>query len=440
MVKAMFKQKIFRKEQLTFMVLNLIAFSVIFTIFGFIIYGQVQTTLFTKTDEELTEFKSMILENQTLGMNSLKHENKLDRELPPDERKRNFPNPRIMMVNWNENGEIINQDQIGTSLYENYLQDYELDTQNLDVITNITLNDLYDFRYLVFKDPNENNDVEYVQLFINTDAEQTIIHNFGNLIILCSSVFVILSISASFVLSKRMMKPIIQSWNKQTEFVENASHELRTPLTIIQNKLELLLTEPQEKIMNKFENIALSLSETRRLSKLTSDLLTLARADSAETQLVKQVIDVDSFVNNVCTPYIDIAESQDKHLWLKLNSKISIEADEQRLHQLLVILLDNALKYTAEQDSIGVKTYVEDNKIILEVTDTGIGIKKQNMKYIFDRFYREDRARSRDTGGTGLGLSIAHWIVTKHNGTITVNQNQHKGTTFKVKLPKKEIT
>ncbi len=422
------------------MILNLIAFTVIFTIFGFIIYGQVQTTLFTKTDEELMTFQTMLQDDEEPALNTPRHTDKLERNSPPDERKRNFPNPRIMVVHWNKNGEIINQNQIGTSFYENYLQDYELDTQNLNVITNITLNDLYDFRYIIFQDTNENDDVEYIQLLINIDAEQTIIHNFGNLIIICSSVFVILSISASYVLSKRMMKPIILSWNKQTEFVENASHELRTPLTIIQNKLELLLTEPQEKIMNKFENIALSLSETRRLSKLTSDLLTLARADSAETQLAKQVIDLDQFVSNVCTPYIDIAESQEKHLWLKLNSKINIEADEQRLHQLLVILLDNALKYTSEKDSIGVKTYVEDNKIVLEVTDTGIGIKKQNMKYIFDRFYREDRARSRDTGGTGLGLSIAHWIVTKHSGAITVNGNQHKGTTFKVKLPKKEIT
>lgn len=231
------------------------------------------------------------------------------------------------------------------------------------------------------------------------------------------------------------MKPIIHSWNKQAEFVENASHELRTPLTIIQNKLQLLLTEPQEKIINKFDHIALSLSETRRLSKLTSDLLTLARADSAETELVKTALHVDTFVENVCAPYIEIAESQEKHVWLNLNCKTTMEADEVRLHQLLIILLDNALKYTAEHGSIGVKTYLEDHKIVIEVTDTGIGIKEENIPYIFDRFYREDKARSRETGGIGLGLSIAQWIVTKHDGTIKVIRNQTKGTTFKVKLP-----
>ncbi|MFD2213518.1 sensor histidine kinase [Metabacillus endolithicus] len=432
------KQKVFRKEQLKFMIFSFISFTVIFTIFGVIIFSQVKSTLFTQTDEELLSFKAKV--SDVLPEEDHRPPRFDDNDGPqnPNERKGpNNPNPRIMMLHWNNEGEIINQNEIGTTIYESYFQDYELDKENVNAITNMTINDLYNFRYIVFEDHTEGDEVEYVQLLINTDPEQTILANFGKLIIICSSIFIILSISASYILSKRMMKPIIKSWNKQTEFVENASHELRTPLTIIQNKLELLLTAPQEKIMNKFENIALSLSETRRLSKLTSDLLTLARADSAESQLNKQPVNVDNFIKKVCNPYIDIAESQEKHVWLKLNSKIEIEADEQRLHQLLVILLDNALKYTAEQDSIGVKTYNEDHKVVIEITDTGIGISKQNMKYIFDRFYREDRARSRETGGSGLGLSIAQWIVTQHNGTISVSENQHKGTTFIVKLPKK---
>ena len=93
-------------------------------------------------------------------------------------------------------------------------------------------------------------------------------------------------------------------------------------------------------------------------------------------------------------------------------------------------------KYTGEHDSIGIKTYVEDQKIVIEVSDTGIGIKEENLPYIFDRFYREDKARSRETGGVGLGLSIAEWIVGKHKGSIKVKRNEHKGTTFIIKLPK----
>lgn len=416
------------------MIFNLIAFTIIFTIFGIIIFSQVQGTLFKKTDEELFMVQE---KHKSHFSDRTKEERQVDSmdRTPPMNDQRAIKNPRIINLNWSKDGEIIEGDQIGSLFYESYLQDYTLDKANLDTVTNITIDD-HHYRYLVFEDTNEYDDVAYVQLIINTDAEETIINNFQKLIIIFSIVFIVLSISASYILSKKMMQPIILSWKKQAEFVENASHELRTPLTIIQNKLELLLTSPQEKIANKFENIALSLSETRRLSKLTSDLLTLARADSAETQLVKQTIHVDTFVKNVCAPYIEIAESQDKHLWLQLHCDMKMEVDEVRLHQLLVILLDNALKYTGEHDSIGVKTYEEDHKIVFEVSDTGIGIKEENMKYIFDRFYREDKARSRETGGIGLGLSIAHWIVKQHDGTIKATQNKNKGTTFKVKLPR----
>jgi len=417
------------------MIFNLIAFTIIFTIFGIIIFSQVQGTLFKKTDEELLMVKEKHMSEFSDITNGDRPLDSIDRN-PPNNDQRAIKNPRIFILNWDKDGEIIEGDQIGSLFYESYLQDFTLDKNNLDTVTNITIDDQYHFRYLLFEDTNEDDEVAYVQLMINTDAEETIINNFQKLIIIFSIVFIVLSISASYILSKKMMQPIILSWKKQAEFVENASHELRTPLTIIQNKLELLLTSPQEKIANKFENIALSLSETRRLSKLTSDLLTLARADSAETQLVKQTIHVDTFVKNVCAPYIEIAESQDKHLWLQLNCDMKMVADEVRLHQLLVILLDNALKYTGENDSIGVKTYEEDHKIVFEVSDTGIGIKEENMKYIFDRFYREDKARSRETGGVGLGLSIAHWIVKQHEGTIKASQNKNKGTTFKVKLPK----
>lgn len=418
------------------MLFNLIAFTVIFAIFSIIIFSQVQRTLFSKTDEELLSFKEMMIDNTPDGLMPPRPKGGIDETSPAKERQRKAPNPRIIVVHWDHAGNILNENEIGTLFFENYLQDYELDKSQLDEITMTAIHDLYHFRYLLFTDNNDQDEIAYTQLMINVDAEQTIISNFEKLIIICSAIFIVLSISASFILSRKMMKPIIHSWNKQAEFVENASHELRTPLTIIQNKLELLLTAPQKRIADKFENIALSLSETRRLSKLTSDLLTLARADSEETQLIKQPIHIDPFIQDVCAPYKEIAESQEKHFWLNLNCSFTIEADETRLHQLLVILLDNALKYTSANDSIGVKTYEEDQKVVVEVSDKGIGIKEENIQYIFDRFYREDKARSRETGGMGLGLSIAQWIVAKHSGTIKVSKNQNKGTTFLVKLPK----
>ncbi|WP_248509734.1 cell wall metabolism sensor histidine kinase WalK [Sporosarcina sp. NCCP-2222] len=427
------KNKLFRKEQLKFMLLNLVAFSVIFTIFDFIIFHEVQRTLFSKADRELESFQEMITDQTFPRIDLPMRGKEPNRNLLPEGRPNT--NPRIIVLKWDNQGVIANEDEIGTLLYENYFQTYKLDLKNLDVLTTTTIDDEYHFRTIVFQNPLDGS-AAYTELLINIDAEYTIIDNFAELLLLCSILFILLSITASYLLSKKMMNPIIRSWNKQAEFVENASHELRTPLTIVQNKLEALLVEPEEKILNKFEHIALGLSETRRLSKLTSDLLTLARADSSETELMKQSVKIDDLILDVCSPFMDIADSQDKYFSFQLQSEATIEADEARLHQLLVILFDNALKYTSSQDKIHVRTYREESKVIIEVSDTGIGIKPDNIQHIFDRFYREDKARSRETGGTGLGLSIAQWIVEKHGGTISVLQNQPRGTTFKIKIPK----
>lgn len=429
----MSKKRIFQKQQLRFMLLNLLTFTIIFTVFGIIIFLTVQNTLFSETDEQLKELRDVIASDPAAE------------EVPPsrfspanplEEQTRQNLNPRIIMLNWNEDGENVNVDQIGRLLYQNYFLNYNAPLNNIGSIANTTLENSYTFRYLLFEEENIFGETFYTQLLVNIDAEQTILRNFQQLIILCSLIFIILSISASYYLSRKMMHPIIESWNKQTEFVENASHELRTPLTVIQNKLELLLTAPQEKIMDRFENIALSLSETRRLSKLTSDLLTLARADSAEIQLEKQPLELDMFIEKVSQPYREIAESQEKEFTLHLRSGAVVEADEVRIHQLLVILLDNALKYTEEEDKIEIRTYLQEQEIVLEVEDSGAGIKEKNLPYVFDRFYRGDKARSRETGGTGLGLSIAAWIVSAHNGKITVSSEEGEYTVFRVTLPR----
>lgn len=344
-----------------------------------------------------------------------------------------MPNPRITILTWNQNGELINTEgNIG--YYGDIFSDLALVPS--DPPTTIVIDGQYHFRSLTLPDPNPQDEIATIQLLVNVDGEQNVIHNFQTILIICSVLFILLSLAASFILSRQTMKPIIRSWNKQVEFVENASHELRTPLTIIQNKVELLLTTPYEKIMDRFESIALVLSETRRLSKLTTDLLTLARADSSETQLVKHPLELDPFVQEVCEPYIELAQSQSKHLWVEAQSGATLQADKSRIHQLLVILLDNAIKYTGKNDSILVKTSSDDHFVHCEISDTGIGISEEGLQQIFDRFYREDKARSREKGGAGLGLSIAQWIVNSHHGTIKALHNQPKGTIIRIKLPK----
>ena len=266
------------------------------------------------------------------------------------------------------------------------------------------------------------------------DGEEKTLDNLLNTLILGTVVLITISIVASYILSKRMMTPIYKSHKKQTEFVENASHELRTPLTIIQAKQELLLQEPESKIIDKSEDINLTLKETRRLSKMIKELMDLARSDSNKYVLDKEKIDIDKLVEEVAKPYKEYAELENKKMELNLNYNKEINIDKNKISELMIILLDNAIKYTEENDTITISTYSKDGKCNIEVADTGIGISDEGLKRVFDRFYREDKARNRETGGTGLGLSIAHTIVTRHKGSIKAMHNSPKGTVFLVRI------
>ena len=169
---------------------------------------------------------------------------------------------------------------------------------------------------------------------------------------------------------------------------------------------------------------------------MTKDLMLLARADSKQMELDKEEVNIDEFITNFLTPYEDIIKAQNKEIKLDLKYEKYIDIDKSKIYQVLVILLDNAIKYTEENDIITIRTYLKENKFCIEVQDTGIGISKEGLKYVFDRFYREDKARNRKTGGSGLGLSIAHTIITAHKGSITVSNNNPKGTIFTIKIPR----
>ena len=239
-----------------------------------------------------------------------------------------------------------------------------------------------------------------------------------------------ISIIASVILSKKTLEPLRENMIKQMEFVQNASHELRTPLTIVQAKQELLLQEPNAKIIDKSEDIILTLNETKRLTKLIKDLMILSRADANKLNLQKENVNIDEYIKEVINPYCEIAQMQEKKIELSLNYNMDIDVDTSRFYQLIII------KYTEANDTIEIKTYLKDNKFVMEVKDTGIGISDEGLKRIFERFYREDKARGRETGGSGLGLSIADFIVASHGGNIKASHNTPKGTIFTVRLPR----
>lgn len=216
------------------------------------------------------------------------------------------------------------------------------------------------------------------------------------------------------------------------EFVENASHELRTPLAILQNRLELLFQKPTATIIDESENISESLSEVRNMRLLTSNLLNLARRDSGIR--IEPEATTATYFENIFNSYEMLAENAGKKFSGHLKLDGTINLDQALIKQLLTILFDNALKYTGDEGEISVDVQKNGGFLVFAVADNGEGISDEDKKKIFDRFFRVDKARTRQKGGLGLGLSLAKQIVEAYNGKITVEDNKPKGTKFIVRI------
>lgn len=273
-------------------------------------------------------------------------------------------------------------------------------------------------------------------VFMNVQQDRDTLARLGTILILVGLAGILIVFVSSLFLAGRALIPIKKSWERQQNFVADASHELRSPLAVMQTNLELVMGNRDETVESQskwLENVQV---ENRRMAKLVTDLLFLARADSNQQTLEKVFFPLHKVVREVIGSFEPLAAKKGIRLELTLEQGIEFLGDEDRLKQLTVILLDNAIKYTPQGGKAEVSLKQRDNHIELIVSDTGVGIENEHLDKIFDRFYRVDKARSRDIGGTGLGLSIAEWIVREHRGSILVSSVPGAGSTFKVLLPK----
>ncbi|MDG0793929.1 cell wall metabolism sensor histidine kinase WalK [Cohnella ginsengisoli] len=245
-----------------------------------------------------------------------------------------------------------------------------------------------------------------------------------------------ISILAGLFLAQKALVPIHRSWVKQQRFVADASHELRTPTAVLQARTELLLRHPERSIEEESHNIAVILQESKRMGKLIVDLLTLARSDSNQIQIQTSDVALDSLIFEVADQFRFLAENKRVKIETNVQRPLTILGDEARLRQMLVILMDNAFKYTSFTGRIQVSGEFRSHSVYLSVADTGCGIPKEDLPHVFERFYRGDKARSRSQGGTGLGLSIAKWIVEAHRGTIRIRSEIGLGTKAEVWIPR----
>ena len=244
----------------------------------------------------------------------------------------------------------------------------------------------------------------------------------------------IFAAAIGYVLSGGAMKPVREAYEKQRQFAADASHELRTPLAVVLASADLLRSDPS--IASPFLKQVIEdvRDEVKKMTKLVGDLLTVARTDGRANQLKPVRMDLVSAAQQTVRIMRPFAEKKDIVIDEELPKRAEIHADEQKIRQLILILVDNAVKYTPEHGRISVRVQEEKGNVELFVSDTGIGIAPEHQDRIFERFYRVDKARSRRMGGNGLGLAIAREIVEAHGGSITLESEPGKGTTFRVQL------
>lgn len=229
-----------------------------------------------------------------------------------------------------------------------------------------------------------------------------------------------------------MLDSLEEAYRLQQRFVADAAHELRAPLTAILGNLDLISRTADMTTEERAEAITYADTEARRLSRIVGELLTLARADAGQT-LERRPVELDRVLLDALS---DVGQLSTGHS-LELDSfePATIEGDPDRLKQLVVNLLDNAVKYTPPGAPITVGLARSRDEAVLAVRDSGIGISAEELPHVFERFYRADPARGRDPGGTGLGLAIVKWIVDQHEGKIYIESSAGKGTTVTVRLP-----
>ncbi len=232
----------------------------------------------------------------------------------------------------------------------------------------------------------------------------------------------------------RMIQRLEESFQHSRRFVADASHELRTPLTIMRGELESCVFEPNLPLEVR-ERLGSVLDEVVRLSNIVDGLFAISRLDAGEAAADWAVFDLGQLAASTAEQMELLAEDKKLEIECHAAPGVKVEGDRSRMKQVVVNLLDNAIKYTPEKGRVVLTVQAQQGKAVLEVADNGIGIPAEALPRVFERFFRVDKARSREEGGAGLGLSIVRSICIAHEGTVQVRSTPGQGSCFRVELP-----
>ena len=305
-------------------------------------------------------------------------------------------------------------------------QDEYIDYANQAINSHEKTGEINNYAYLTeFK--------SYGKIIVFLDTSQYK-HSEKNLLItsvIIGIVGIMLFIIISVILSFWLVRPVKENFEKQKRFISDASHELKTPLAVISANTDVLEGEIGE---NKW--LSYIRLESKRMSELVNELLCLARLDDKSGhQLVMAQLNLSDLVLSVSLPFESTVFEMGKKFDVDVQPDIMCKGDESSLKHIITILIDNAVKYSDEHGKISVKLHKQSNKNIIEVYNTGEGIKPENISKIFERFFRQDESRNSKTGGYGLGLPIAKSSVEAHGGKISVQSEYGKWAKFTVTLP-----
>lgn len=264
------------------------------------------------------------------------------------------------------------------------------------------------------------------------DDDGDILDDLAKTLVVSDLIILVLAVFAGYFLSKRTLAPLEAAYRKQSQFVADAAHELRTPLSVMQAGSEVVLRSPRS-VDEYTKFIQESLDEVKRLTKLSNDLLFLARNNKKKTNSFAAV----NF-SEICRRQIEnmraYAETKKVSFTESIEPNVSVPGMKDDLTRLLVNLLKNAIDYNKENGTVVVSLKKMKHGAVLRIEDTGVGIKKDDLQFIFDRFYKVDTSRT-ENSSSGLGLAIVKEIVEEHHGVTQVQSTHGKGTTFEVILP-----
>ncbi len=258
------------------------------------------------------------------------------------------------------------------------------------------------------------------------------------MLISINSGILIISGVLGYVLAGRTLKPIKDMMEEQNRFIGDASHEIRTPLTSLKSAFEVFLRDKKATIKEAKEIVSDSIDEVNKLKSLSDSLLQLAQYEKPNGHSDFKKIPLDKILSDATESILPMAKEKQVKVIFN-NTDFTLDGNLYALTDLFIILLDNAVKYSPQNSTVKIKVNKTNESIIVSVFDEGTGVDKKDIPHIFERFYRSDKARSKQSqNGYGLGLSIAKKIVELHKGTISVKNNPEKGSVFMVSLPTKK--